>query len=373
MPTQYIVRVRNRAGVRQYDVTDFLSLNYSKFANDVGRLNVDLSGNHRAIAALERDGQVEVWRFDDSAGIAPYCDFYGLYRDRDRRTPGENINGVYTLKCVSQLHFLRRALIAYAAGTDLRNDFTTDPAETVMKLMVRYNATADATTANARLRTVGTWASNITVQADGATGSNISKAFAHRNLLEALQEVALLGGIDFDLVKTGAQAWEFRTYALLGADLTAAVKFSLTWGNMENPTLTGSNIEEATVAIVGGDGEGAARTFAIRTGPNYAAGYNDIEVFVDARGQDSAALVAAGDARLNELRSRDDLRFDVLQNDAFRYGRDYCAAGVVGDKVSVTYAEASVVKKIRGVHVAVATSSSSDNAEQIQLDMVTAL
>jgi len=169
------------------------------------------------------------------------------------------------------------------------------------------------------------------------------------------------------------QTWQFRTYALLGVDRTATVKFSMSWGNMENPSLTGGGLDEATVAIVGGEGEEAARAFAIRTGPNYVANYNDIEVFVNAAQQVSGSLNAAGDARLKELRAREDFVFDTLQGGAYRYGRDYCAAGAMGDKVTVTYAEASVIKKIRGAHVAVATAAGGQKAEQIRLDMVTAL
>jgi hypothetical protein len=374
MTTEYIVRVRNRAGVRQYDVTDFLSLEYSKYVNDVGLLSVDLPGNHAAIDALEKDGQIEIWRFDDAQGLDPYCDFYGLYRGRNRSTPSQQSkNGVFTLKAVSQLHFLKRAIIAFAAGTALRNDFTDDPAETVMRLMVQYNATSDATTTNDRIRTVGAWANNITIETDGGTGNNITKSFAHRNLLEALQEVATLGGIDFDLVKTGSRSWEFRTYALLGQDLSSNVKFSLVWDNLGNPSLTDNSLDEATVAIVGGENQGADRDFVVRTGPNYTADYNDIEIFVNAANQAAGSLEAAGDARLNELRSRDDFRFAVLQSAAYRYGRDYCIEGQMGDKVSVTYYEASVIKRLMGAHVKVAISSGGQSAESIQLDTVTAL
>jgi hypothetical protein len=368
--TQYIVRVKNRAGVRQYDVTDFLSLDYSKRLNDVGLLNVELPGNHAAIAALEKDGQIEVWRYDDATGATPYCDFYGLYRARDRRTPRNNINGIFMLKAVSQLHFLKRSILAFPAGENLRNDFTADPAETVLKLMVQYNATSSATTGNGRTRNAGTWAANISVETDAAAGSNITKSFAHRNLLEALQEVAVLGEVDFDLVKTGAQAWEFRVYEPLGSDLTSVVKFSSTWDNLDEPSLTGNDIAEATVAIVGGLGVADARTFEVVTGPNYVAGYNDMEVFVQASNQVDGSLANAGTARLNELRARDDFRFGVLQNEAFRYGRDYCIGGVLGDLVSVFYHEGTSTKRIRGANVSVHPPTGSDPAELIRLDTV---
>jgi hypothetical protein len=370
MPTSYIVRIRNRAGARQYDVTDFLALNYSKYLNGYGLLNVDLPGNHQAIAALEKDGQIEIWRFDDSAGITPYCDFFGLYRDRNIQTPREALGGIYTIKCVEQKQYLWRAVDGFAAGTNLRNDFTADAAETCMKLMVQYNATADATTGNGRKRTIGAWANNITVESDAAGGNSITKAFAHRRLGEALQELAVLGDIDFDLVKTGARAWQFRTYAPLGSDLTATVKFSRAWDNLDEPSLVGNAIDEETVAMVWGEGEGSAREFTARTSANHNTDWNDVETYVDARNQVSASLAAAGDVRLNEMRARDDFRFNILQSGAYRYGRDYCISGVLGDLVSVTYYEGTGTKRIRGAQVAVGNSSGGQNNESIRLDMV---
>lgn len=370
MTTQYIVRIRNRLGVRQWDLTDFLALNYSKYLNGWGLLNVQLQGNHQAIAALEKDGQIEVWRFDDTAGITSYCDFFGLYRDRDRQTPAESKNGLFTMKCVEQKHYLWRAVTGHPAGTNLRNDFTTIPAETVMKYLVKYNATALATLADGRKR-VPTWAVFITVATDTAAGPSITKAYAHRKLADCLQEIALQSGLDWDLVKVGARAWQFRT-GVWGSDLSAIVKFSLSWDNLGEPQLSGNALSEETVAMVWGTGEAAARDFLEVHGPGYSADYNDVEVYVDAANQTSGSLAAAGAARLNEVRARDDFRFSVLQSGPYRYGRDYCIAGTLGDIVGVTYYEATVDKRIRGVQVAVQTSSGGQAAEQIQLDMVNA-
>lgn len=371
MTTQYEVKVRDRAGVRQYEVTDFLALDYSKFLNGFGRLNVSLSGRHPAIDALEKDGQIEVWRYDDSNNIAPYCDFFGLYRDRDRNTPEENKNGIYKMKCVSQSHYLYRAVTGHAAGTNLRNDFTAVPAETVMKNLVQYNCTASATLVDGRKR-VPTWASLITVATDAGGGADFTKAMAHSKILACLQEVAVVSGMDFDLVKVGARAWEFRTYSPLGSDLTNTVKFSLEWDNMGNPVLTGNAIDEETVAMAWGNGEGASREFLEVHGPNYADDYNDIEFYVDAKNQEGDSLESAALVRLNEARARDDLGFEARQS-VFRYGRDYCVEGVMGDKVAVTYYEATETKRIRGVYVVVATSSGGQSAEQIRLDMVTVI
>jgi len=374
MTTEYIVRIRNRAGIRQWDITDFLGLNYSKFLNGWGVANVQLPNNHDAITSLEKDGQIEIWRFDESADppIAPYCDFFGLYRGRDRATPsGGSIHGVFTAKLVEQKHYLFRAVTGHPAGTTNRNDFDTIPTETIMKNLVKYNCTPSATLLDGRKR-VPTWVNLISVAADTAQGATITKSFAHRKIDECLQELAAVGGLDWDLVKTGLRTWEFRT-GTWGSDLSDTVRFSLTWDNLDNPQLTSSDINEETVAMVWGQDSGVARSFLEVHGPNYAADYNDIEVYIDAANQTDESLQASGDARMNEVRARDDFTAQVFQNGPFVYGRDYCTSGILGDIVGVTYYESSVAKRIRGAQVSVVTSSGGQKAETIQLDMVTAL
>ncbi len=369
MTTSYSVKIRNRVGVRQYEFGDFFSLTYNKVLNGWGLLNIQVPNNHASIAKLEEDGQIEVWRFDNNAGIEPYCDFFGLYRDRDRATPANTKNGIFTIKCVEQKQYMWRAVTGHPAGTANRNDFTSVAGETVMKNLVKYNATADASTDDGRKR-VPTWASLITVAADTTAGNPITKAFAHRKLDDCLQECAVLAGLDWDLVKTGARSWEFRT-GNWGSDLSDEIKFSLAWDNLGNPRLVGNAIKEETVAMVWGQDTGGDRAFLEVHGPNYHDDYNDIETFVNAANQASGGLQAAGDARMNDVRSRDDLRGEALQSGPYRYGRDYCANGVLGDIVGFTYYESMIPKRIRGVQVAVQTSSGGQNAEQIQLDMAT--
>jgi hypothetical protein len=240
-----------------------------------------------------------------------------------------------------------------------------------MKNLVKYNATSSATLVDGRKR-VPTWVSLISVAADTAAGSSITKAFAHRKIDDCLQECAVLGGLDWDLVKTGARAWEFRT-GTWGSDLSSTVKFSLSWDNLGNPQLTSNGLSEETVAMVWGQDAGASRDFLEVHGPNYVADYNDIEVYVDASNQASTGLQAQGDARMNEVRARDDFTAQALQSGPYIYGRDYCADGVLGDVVALTYYEATINKRIRGAQVSVQTSSGGQKAEQIQLDMVTAL
>lgn len=359
MAPSYQIIVKDRAGAQVAIITDFEYLTYTKQVNAPGLLQFRIRGNHAAISTFELDGQVEVYRRDAEAGIDWYADFYGLFR-MERREASQN-RKFWTAFCPGQMDFLRRAIVAYPAGTADRSEFTSDPAETILKNLVTYNATTSGTTGDGRERNVDTWGGNITVEADGAGGSTIDKACAWRPLLSALQEVADAGGLDFDLVKTGAQAWQFRTYTLLGTDRSANVVFSLAYGNMDNVTLERYALEEPTVAIVGGQGTEASRDIVIRTGTNYQASYRSHEVFVSAQQYSTTAgLQAAGDARLYELEARNRLNFRTRDTAAVRYGRDW----FVGDKVTGRYEEVEQTMIVDGVTVTL--QPDSEEFETIQ-------
>lgn len=357
MTTEYQIRVKDVAGATQAIVTDFLSLAYVKRVNEPGLGSFVLHGDHAAIDELVDKGQVEFWRRNQAQGVDWYCDFYGLYREPDRSggRPGRFVG-----YCPGQMDMLRWRTVAWKAGTADRSAFTSDPAETIMKTLVAYNAGSSATTGNGRIRT-GT-ITGIATESDGGGGNSTDWYCAFDNLLGTLQDLALIAGGDFDLVKTGAQAWEFRWYATrLGTDRSASVIFSLEYDNMANPQYRTRRMAERTVAIVGGQGEGSLRQVGVRTGPNYAAS-NDIEMFTDARNVSSTAgLQAKGDAELEKARAYDEFRFDVLQTAVSLYGKHY----FLGDLVTAVnpFTGASLEKKIVGVAVTV-----QDGAESIQVE-----
>jgi hypothetical protein len=195
---------------------------------------------------------------------------------------------------------------------------------------VRYNAVAaDATTANGRDRNAPNH--GISIQTDAGGGNTLSvNTGSRKNLLSVLHDIQPLAGGDFDLVRTGANAWQFRFYAGgLGTDRTSSLVFAKPRGTMADMRYELRRSQEATAAVVGGQGEGEARTFVVRTtGPNYSAA-NDIETFVAATNvpqgtaSETAQLNAAGDARLQELAARPTFSFRPLTTEALRYRRDF--------------------------------------------------
>lgn len=321
----------------------FLDLAYTSRVNETGLLTVTFDAEAAALAALEHRGQVEAYRRDTDNGIAWRCEFAGLYLDQERRYTD---HGEFTATCPGLLWLLATRYVLYYAGTTNRSTFSNKRAETIMKTLVDYNASANATVANGRLRTPGSL--GVTVEADGGGGNVVSIGCSWDNLLATLQKLASTGGGDYNLVKTAATTWEFRWYAgQLGTDRSADVTFALEYGNMRNPVYRKARTKEATVVIVAGRGLGDERTLRIRTGGAYSAA-NDIEKFVQANMLSAPdSLDAEGDRSLAEMAAEDEFDFTVMQSGAKLYGRDY----FLGDLVKAKYETVEATRKILGVTI----------------------
>jgi len=346
----YEVRVYNTSGVLEY-VADDIDFAYTNHVNAAGFLRFSVDEDHRLAGNLERDWRVDVLRSraadsGESNAIARYVDFSGFVRNEERRADSDG-NTQITYLCPGVRSLLGRAVVGYKAGVDLRSEFTAAKAETILKNLVKYNLTSSGTTGDGRVRNAQE--TRISVQADGGGGNTLDYACAYRNVLEVLQDVAAIGGGDYDLVRTGANAWEFRWYAgQLGTDRSATVTFSLNFGNMANPVLNRNWVDEKTVAIVGGQGEESDRTLVVRTGTNYDAAVNSVEMFVDARDLTTTnGLNARGDMRLDEAEAKDELSFDVIQTPGSLYGLHY----FLGDWVTAYYQGITATKQIVGVTV----------------------
>jgi len=360
MGAEYRIDIHTAAGVKLAEVTDFLALSYTRQVNAPGLLTFLLPGDHKIVSQLEDKAQVIVYRRNPAMGLPAWtADFWGLFRAQRRSYTDRDL---IEIRCPGILTMLSWRIVAWPAGRGDRSTFLNVRAETIAKTLVNYNAGPGATVTNGRVRD-GVIA-GLAVQADASGGKSMSIDCAWSNLLETLQKVAATGGGDFDLVKTGAQEWEFRWYSgQRGTDRTLTQLFALERGNMAEPEYIYDRLEERTVAIVGGQGGGAGRTVVVRTGPGYLA-TNDIETFVDASNSATTeALNASGDSRLEETRAKQEFKFKVLQTPASYYGVHY----FLGDLVKARYRNINVTQKI----VAVTISLDKDGAEKIDVEMET--
>ena len=330
-------------GEKFAEISDFLELAATTVVNTPGVLKAVLPGNHAALANLQNNSQVELF-YKYSGGVWTRF-FGGIYRAQDQKQPNEPY---FTLTAKGYLWLLSTRIVAYAANVANKSYFSAVKAETIMKTLVTYNLTASATTANGRVRNGTNWpATLISVALDAAAGTTQDWYCAQEVVLDSLEKLAKIAGGDFDLVKTAANTFEFRFYAgQVGTNRTSSITFSLGHGNMGNPNYSYDRTREATVGIVGGQGEDSSREFAVRTGVDYSSA-NDIEIFVpatDVAAGNTAGLNTAGDSVLEEKRSKEVFSFDVIQTKNSRFGADY----FLGDLVTAInpYTKASVTQKV---------------------------
>lgn len=354
----YYLDVYDDSGTRQFVITDYTSLSYTRKVNAPGLLQVGLRGDHPLLAQLADKWQIEVWR--KPAGGVFARDFVGLAR-QEEYSYGEKGEVVLTLPGLMSM--LSWRVVAYPANTYYRSQFLGVETETIAKTLVTYNATSSATTGDGRIRNGAI--AGMSVEADGGNGEALDWYCAKDNLLETLQNLAAIGGGDYDLVKTAATTWQFRWYdGQLGTDRTATVIFALERGNMGRPQYKHLRMDEKTVAIVGGQGEDENREIATVTGPNYASD-NDIEMFVDAPDVETAdGLTARGSAALEEARAKQSFQFDVLQTPASLYGAHYFLGDLVTAVNPFTFADTSV--KIDSAAISV----EGNGADKIDIQMV---
>jgi hypothetical protein len=156
-----------------------------------------------------------------------------------------------------------------------------------------------------------------------------------------------VGGGDFDLVKSDLNseslAFDFRFYpGQLGTDRSASLTFAVGRGNMIDPLFELNREDEATIAIVGGQGKEDDRDYLTRTGANYGAN-NHIEMFVSSHAETTAGRQATGDKRLAEREARELFEFQLKQTPNCVYGKHFFL-GDLGKAVNPFTDVASTVK-----------------------------
>lgn len=363
LPLMYRVRVYDTAGTLLNDFNDFLELEYTKRVNAPGLARVLVHGDHDVVSEAVHRGHVEVWRQNARHGIDWYRDFGGFFMAQEQFYTDTSY---FLMMAPGWLDMLRWRHVMWTAGEDGRSAFTNDPAESIMKDLVTYNCASSATVANGREREGAI--TGLSVETDLGRGNRLDWNCAWRNVLGELQDLALVAGGDFDLVKTGDAAWEFRFFEdQRGSDLSDSVTFSLTFGNMGQPRYKHDRIRERTAAVAAYSGKGENRLTVTRLGEDYSAS-NDVEMFLDARRyktEDGTEDYA--DRQLDEARARQQFTFKVLQTPGSLYGKHYCVDGVLGDLVTARYGTVEVTQKVMGATV----RFNADGEESIDIETET--
>lgn len=357
---EYQVYYRLPTGELMEVFRDFHKLEYGRKHNDVGFLRLDLRPDYDT-SIFRDDARLEVWR--QVGASAPYLDGESIFFLRSWGfATDENGREVIHLEAVDAVALLRDRIVAYPAGSSYASK--TGDADNIMRAIVRENL---GTLASDTARVV----SGLTVQADGGALPSVTKAFAWRNVLAVLQELAedaYQQGTyaSFDVVYTGPASLEFRAYANArsqehGKNSGNTIIFSREAGNLSSPILSYDGIDERNYVYVGGQGEESARQIVTRSSRRILASpYSRKELFVSATNSTTEdALYAEGRAAVFANRRRVSLSGYLRDTDSCQYGVHYR----YGDRVVAQYRGAAMDAHVDAFAITVTESG----AETLQI------
>lgn len=333
-------------------IDQFVSLTYTKVVNNFGAFTLTLPKTFNS-ALVQEDTRVIIYR--KPRGGVRNIDFAGFVRKIEKPTQGLQQSIVLSGYDLNDL--LRRRIVAYAAASS--QAAKSDQADDMVKAIVRENLGASAIAAR------DLSANGFTVQADTGSGTSVEKAFARRNVLTVLQEIADASHsteatcIYFGIVplNTGWEC-EFRTkVGQWGNDhrfpsgIAGAVVFGLEFANMADVNRSVDWSDEINYAYAGGQGEEALRTIkessdAARIG---ASPFNRCETFIDARNATVDNQVQdAADGAVREGRPHNLFTGKILDTSQV-YGRDWGH----GDYVTGVYQGETINCRIETVTVTI--------------------
>lgn len=350
-------------GIRLKLLDKVESFNATRLVNNKGVLSMILPPDYDSYIKL--DGIVEIWRKGDDGSLKLFNAYFirkWEYIDKD----GIDIT---VISGYDGVDLLDRRIVAYAAGSSKAS-----------------------VTAEAAIVLVDVIDDNLYIPTDSDRGftsyeldryyptelttPSISMNFAYRNVLNLARDIC-------DASRKNGTRLYFNVFpeffaSTLGNKLrwqisidvdqpgqdrtgTDQVFFGKKWGNLSNARITYDHTNEKTVVYAGGQGLEDDRTVEEREDTDRSASsiYNRIEEFYNVSGQaeTQAAVQAAGDARLSELRPS--FRFSGILKDTpqARLFVDWN----FGDRVVVEYRD----RQLNAIITSLTLALSNDGKETI--------
>lgn len=346
----------DESGVRQAILTDVHWLEYQIAVNKAGYVSFEADADAATLVGIDIGWRVDVWRELPNGTLSNE-----MVAFIDELEWQFDARSTVTVSASGLISLLGKRCVMWSANTANRSAFTAAKAETIAKTLVSYNLGANATAVNGR--ELDGALTGFGVQADAASGNTLDWNCEWANLLDTLQELAAVGGGDFDVVPvTGG--YEFRWYAgQRGTDRTATQIFALERGNVASPRYLVSTVDMKNAVVVGGKGEDAERASAVVYASDYSAA-TQAEMFENATDVETTdGLTDRGEIVLDENKTVRSFTFDILQTEASNFGVEY----VVGDLVKAInpFTNTAVSVKVESARV----SYKDDGTLEIQIEV----
>lgn len=234
---------------------------------------------------------------------------------------------------------------------------TATNAETVMRDLVNLNAGPGALAAR---QVYG-----LALGGLAGAGAAIDLSARFEVLPDLLRTAAEAGGGLGWRVRPSGAALLFEVYAPV--DRSGYVRFSRGLGNLREYTIDPES-PTCTAALVGGDGEGAARQIVERVNASaLTIGYRRIEKWIP-QGGTTVELNQAGDAALAEGDARTNLAARVIDGPQSSYGATYFLGDLVAVEIAPGYA---VTERVVGVELTGSPDDGVTVAPTIGADPIT--
>jgi hypothetical protein len=310
----YNIYVRDDWFRKVGEVTDFVKLDIIPRFNATGSFVLDMPTDCAATKQLIKPKYGIIVKKD---GITV---FSGTVTSRQRSFSGDNDTMTFSGK--DDNYFLESAIAFPETGghfTLQDYDVRTGAAETIMKQYVDYNIGQNAQD----------FRKLLTIEADQGLGASITGRARFDNLLEFEASLALKGGgLGFRVAQVD-NALQFHVYQ--PSDKTTTAFFSPLLGNLSAFEYTNEN-PTCNYVIVGGGGEGKARTINWDADNASIAKYGRVETFLDRRDTtDTAELTQSMDEELTNKAEQNTFNFTPIDTPQLAFGRDYG----LGDKVTI--------------------------------------
>jgi len=270
---------------------------------NIDKLPADFLANYQSKISVTKDG-VEV--------------FTGRLIASDRTFDGRMHQ--VELNVRDGVYFLGGRLASPVPGgppyTSSAHDTRTGIAETIIKQYVDYNCGPSATAARRF-----SW---LTIETDGARGTSVKGNARFDNLLALCQELALAGGISFQVIGD-----QFKVF--VPSDKSAGVRFSPSLGNVELFHYA-NDIAVANYFIVGGGGDLTSRTFTEIGNSASIINCGRWEDFADRRDTtDVPTMQQEAISRMESSLEKVQAHIDVIELPNMAFGTDF----YLGDRVAI--------------------------------------
>ncbi|NOK59117.1 MAG: hypothetical protein GFH27_549283n423 [Chloroflexi bacterium AL-W] len=318
-----ITRITTPNGHLLAELDTFESLSYTRVVNAVTTLDMVIGGHALPWSYLRPDNRIEVWYSTDGINFYLDTDTTWIIRYPRKRISGRGARS-YDVQAYCATTLIDGPIVAYAADSEYADKY--GPLDDMMKHIIRENLGSLTTDSTREI-------ANLIIEADQGNAPTDRKAFAWRNVLNTLQEIAQTSEqqgtpLFFDVVYED-KSFVFRTYTeRRGLDHrwpggVSPVQIGPEFGNLVDIEIGIDARNERNAVYCGGRGEEDSRNIVtlVDSDAVNSSTYARREQFVDARMyKPGVDITPEARAALEAGRRRTTFRGKLLDTENSRYG-----------------------------------------------------